>query len=115
VACRGRAGPGSGAPPRSPADCPQRRCHPGALLHPARRHPRYLFAWNDFLLSLTFITSQSRFTIPVALENIVAGSYGVLNFGQLEAGAVVSMVPCVVLFLALQRYYVRGLVARATR
>ena len=28
---------------------------------------------------------QSRFTIPVALENIVAGNYGVLNFGQLEA------------------------------
>lgn len=75
----------------------------------------FLFAWNDFLLSLTFITIQSRFTIPVALENIVAGNYGVLNFGQLEAGAVVSMVPCIILFLALQRYYVRGLVAGATR
>jgi ABC-type glycerol-3-phosphate transport system permease component len=31
------------------------------------------------------------------------------NFGYLEAGAVIAMVPCLVLYIALQRYYIRGL------
>ena len=31
------------------------------------------------------------------------------DFGYLEAGAVIAMIPCVVLYIALQRYYIRGL------
>jgi len=36
-------------------------------------------------------------------------SVGTANFGFLEAGAVIAMIPCVVLYIALQRYYIRGL------
>ena len=75
----------------------------------------FLFAWNDFLLSLTILTDNTRFTLPVSLENIVQGQYGTVNYGNLEAGAVLSMLPCIILFLALQRHYVRGLIAGAVR
>lgn len=37
------------------------------------------------------------------------GSVGQVNFGHLEAGAVIAMIPCVVLYVALQRYYIRDL------
>ncbi len=37
------------------------------------------------------------------------GSVGQVNFGYLEAGAVIAMIPCVVLYVALQRHYIRGL------
>ena len=39
------------------------------------------------------------------------GSVGQVNFGYLEAGAVIAMVPCVLLYIALQRFYIRGLVS----
>jgi multiple sugar transport system permease protein len=34
-----------------------------------------------------------------------------VNSGYLEAGAVIAMIPCVVLYLGLQRFYIRGLMA----
>ena len=49
--------------------------------------------------------------VPVALLSIDTGSYGAVNFGFLEAGAVIAMVPCVVLDIALQRFYLRGLMS----
>ena len=36
---------------------------------------------------------------------------GQVNFGYLEAGAVIAMVPCVLLYVGLQRFYIRGLVS----
>jgi len=44
-----------------------------------------------------------------ALLNMEYSSVGQVNFGYLEAGAVIAMIPCVVLYIALQRYYTRGL------
>ena len=51
-----------------------------------------LFSWTEFLAALTFLTSPSNFTLPVALLNIETGTYGAINYGLLEAGAVVAMV-----------------------
>ena len=39
------------------------------------------------------------------------GSVGQVNFGYLEAGAVIAMIPCVLLYIGLQRFYIRGLVS----
>ncbi len=46
------------------------------------------------------------YTLPLALLNMEYGSVGQVNFGYLEAGAVIAMIPCVVLYIALQRYQV---------
>jgi multiple sugar transport system permease protein len=75
----------------------------------------FLFSWNEFLASLTFITTNTRYTLPVALVNVELGAFGQVNYGVLEAGAVLAMIPCLVLFLFLQRYYVRGLLAGSTK
>jgi multiple sugar transport system permease protein len=69
----------------------------------------FLFGWNEFLAALMLISSNSRFTLPVALNNLELGLYGSVNLGALDAGAVIAMLPCIALFLLLQRNYVRGL------
>jgi len=71
----------------------------------------FLFSWTEFVGALTFLTSNNLFTLPLALLNLEYGSVGQVNFGYLEAGAVIAMIPCVLLYLGLQRYYVRGLMS----
>ncbi len=71
----------------------------------------FLFSWTEFVGALTFITSNNLFTLPLALLNMEYGSVGQVNFGYLEAGAVIAMVPCVLLYVGLQRFYIRGLVS----
>jgi multiple sugar transport system permease protein len=71
----------------------------------------FLFSWTEFVGALTFITSNNLYTLPLALLNLEYGSVGQVNFGYLEAGAVIAMIPCVVLYLGLQRFYIRGLMA----
>jgi multiple sugar transport system permease protein len=75
----------------------------------------FLFSWTEFLGALTFITKDSLITLPVALLNVETGTYGQVNYGYLVSGAVIAMIPCVVLYVALQRYYVRGLTSGAVK
>jgi multiple sugar transport system permease protein len=75
----------------------------------------FLFAWTEFLAALTLVTNGSLYTLPVALDNVELGTYGSLNIGLLCAGAIVAMVPCVLVYLALQRYYVQGLLSGAVK
>ena len=75
----------------------------------------FLFSWTEFLAALIFLTKDTLFTLPVSLINVESGNYGAINYGLLLAGAVISMIPCVVAYVALQRYYVRGLVSVALK
>ena len=75
----------------------------------------FLFSWTEFLGALSFLTNDSLFTLPVALSNVETGTYGAVNYGLLLAGAVIAMIPCIIVYTALQRYYVRGLVSGALK
>ncbi|MGI8879579.1 MAG: carbohydrate ABC transporter permease [Jatrophihabitans sp.] len=75
----------------------------------------FFASWNEFLAALVLLSDQSKFTLPVLLTTLQSGRLGTVDWGLLEAGVVVTMLPCVLLFLALQRYYVRGLVAGAVK
>lgn len=75
----------------------------------------FLASWTEFLGALTFLTDQDLYTLPVALLNLQQGAYGEVNYGFLAAGSVIAMIPCVVLFVALQRYYVAGLSSGAVK
>ena len=65
--------------------------------------------------ALIFLTNDSLFTLPVALINVESGNYGAINYGLLLSGAVMAMIPCIVVYVALQRFYVRGLVSGALK
>jgi multiple sugar transport system permease protein len=75
----------------------------------------FLAAWTEFLGALTFLTSRDLYTLPVALVNLQQGAYGQINFGFLAAGSVIAMIPCVALYVALQRFYVAGLASGAVK
>jgi multiple sugar transport system permease protein len=75
----------------------------------------FLTSWNEYLAPLIFLNDGSKYTLPVMLVNIRYSSYNIIDFGALQAGVVVAMLPCLVLYLLLQRFYVSGLVAGALR
>ncbi len=75
----------------------------------------FLASWTEFLGALTFLTRTDLFTLPVALLNIQSGTYGALNYGYLIAGAVIAMVPCVILYTSLQRFYIQGMASGAVK
>jgi multiple sugar transport system permease protein len=75
----------------------------------------FLTSWNEYLAPLIFLNDGSKYTLPVMLVNIRYASYNIIDFGALQAGIVVAMVPCLVVYLLLQRFYVSGLVAGALR
>lgn len=75
----------------------------------------FLFSWTELLGALTFVTNSTTYTLPVALSNVETNTYGAVSYGYLIAGAVIAMIPCIVVYVALQRYYVRGLVSGAVK
>lgn len=75
----------------------------------------FLASWNEFVAPLIFITDDEKFTLPVALFNLQSGNLGAVDYGPLLSGVVTAAVPCVLLFLLLQRYYVRGFVKGALK
>jgi len=67
----------------------------------------FLAAWNDFMWPLIVLTDESKHTLPVALANL-SGEH-VQDTELMMAGAVVTVLPVVVLFLAVQRQYLEGI------
>jgi len=75
----------------------------------------FLAAWNDFLAPLILINDTNSETLPVAISNLRGQVQGVVDYGATEAGVVVLALPCIVLFLVLQRHYVRGFMSGALK
>lgn len=75
----------------------------------------FLASWNEFIAPLIFLTDGSKFTLPVALVSLRSGALGSVDYGGLQAGVILSAVPCLILFLFLQRYYVRGFTSGALK
>jgi len=67
----------------------------------------FLTAWNDFMWPLIVLTGQQHYTLPVGLASL--SREHVQDFELMMAGAVITVLPVLLLFLALQRYYLRGL------
>jgi multiple sugar transport system permease protein len=66
-------------------------------------------AWNEFILALTLTRSPEMRTISVAL-NFYMTEYGV-QWGLLSAASIISILPILIVFFLLQRYFIQGLTA----
>lgn len=67
----------------------------------------FLGAWNDFFWPLIVLTDDSMYTLPVALS-ILAGEH-VQDTELMMAGAVLTVLPALVVFFAMQKYYIEGI------
>ncbi len=75
----------------------------------------FFMTWNEFLAALIFLNDNDKYTLPVYLLNVQTGQYGTVDFGAIDAGLVITILPCVIIFLVLQRYYINGLIAGAVK
>jgi multiple sugar transport system permease protein len=75
----------------------------------------FLASWNDFFAPLILLSDAKKFTLPVAVYSMQQHTFGAIDYGALEAGVMVMAVPCLLLFILLQRYYVRGFMTGALR
>ena len=73
----------------------------------------FLSTWNDFMWPLIVLSDESRFTLPVALANL-AGER-VQDTELMMAGSVLTVLPVMLVFLFLQRYYVEGVTAGSVK
>jgi multiple sugar transport system permease protein/putative chitobiose transport system permease protein len=68
----------------------------------------FLFSWNAFLWPLVVLSSPRHAVIQIAVAQSVAPGQ-MPNWGQTFAGVTVATVPLIILFLFLQRFFVRGI------
>ena len=73
----------------------------------------FLGSWNDFLWPLIILTDQSNYTLPVALAAL--SREHVQDIELMMASAVITVAPVLILFLALQRFYIRGMLAGSVK
>ena len=73
----------------------------------------FISCWNEFLFSFMFINKQAKLTLPVGLKSLV-GEFSI-NYGQLAAGAVIAVVPTLILFSYVQKNLVGGLSSGAVK
>jgi multiple sugar transport system permease protein len=73
----------------------------------------FMSTWNDFMWPLIVLSDQAHYTLPVALANL-SGEH-VQDIELMMAGAVVTVLPVLALFVALQRYYIAGLMAGSVK
>ena len=72
-------------------------------------------SWNEFLGALIMMNSEDSFTVPIMLTGVVSGEFGSVNWGGLQASVVVSILPCLLVYLLLQKYYVSGFLSGAVK
>jgi multiple sugar transport system permease protein len=76
----------------------------------------FITSWNELLGSLVMNSKASSFTLPVILATArTETSLGGTDWGMLQAGIVISIIPCILFYLLLQRYYVSGLTQGALK
>lgn len=73
----------------------------------------FMTAWNEFIMASTFMTDESRYTLPVLIQSSV-GQFSA-DWGLFAAGAVVTSLPVMIAFYVLQKYLVGGLTAGAVK
>jgi multiple sugar transport system permease protein len=76
----------------------------------------FIMSWNEFLGALVLMSKGSSFTLPLILAAArTETSLGGTDWGMLQAGITISIIPCVLVYLLLQRYYVSGLMTGAVK
>jgi ABC-type glycerol-3-phosphate transport system permease component len=72
-----------------------------------------VYVWNDFLVAFTFTTKEHLRMISVGLYNYIT-QYGV-QWGELMAAVMISIIPIILLFVPLQKKFVSGLASGAVK
>lgn len=75
----------------------------------------FIFAWNEYIFALTFITRDTMKTIPVATAQLGGATLWDIPYGSIAAATILGTLPLVILVLVFQRRIVQGLTAGAVK
>jgi len=76
----------------------------------------FITSWNEFLGALVIMNRSATFTLPLVLANArQETSIGGTDWGMLQAGITISIIPCVLFYVLLQKYYVSGFTSGAVK
>lgn len=70
--------------------------------------------WNDYLIALVFANSNSIKTFNVGLTNLAIGQYGT-DWGLLTSSSIIGLLPILILFVFLQKYFIKGMLSGALK
>ncbi len=75
----------------------------------------FMSAWNSFLWPQIVLQSAEKYTLPIALTNMIGQPEYTTPYGALMAGTLLSIVPVAILFFILQRDFITGLASGAVK
>ena len=73
----------------------------------------FVFQWNNFLWPLIALRTAEMYTLPVALSSLIGLQR--IDYGQVMLGATLATIPIMVVFLALQRQFISGILGGAVK
>ncbi|TMV49429.1 carbohydrate ABC transporter permease [Paenibacillus mesophilus] len=68
----------------------------------------FIWTWDDFLGQMIYLTDTAKYTVPLALRLFLDNSSAV-TWGPMYAMSLLSVIPCFVIFLVAQKYFVEGI------
>ena len=73
----------------------------------------FVNTWNEYFLQLVMLTSEEKWTLPLALANMQGEMSS--DFGLIMAGAALASIPIIVVFIAFQKYFTQGIAMGAVK
>lgn len=70
--------------------------------------------WNDYLIAVVFANNDAIKTFNVGLTNMAIGQYGT-EWGLLTAGSLIGLLPIMILFVFMQKYFIKGMLGGAVK
>jgi arabinogalactan oligomer/maltooligosaccharide transport system permease protein len=74
----------------------------------------FIFTLNEFVIASALLQSNDQFTLPLGLRGFIDKQYSA-NWGPFAAGALLAGIPVLLLFLALQRFFIQGLTSGSVK
>jgi ABC-type glycerol-3-phosphate transport system permease component len=75
----------------------------------------FIFCWNEFILALTLMPSQAKYTVPVGIALLSGSSIYEIPWGEINAAVALTTVPIILVIAALQRWIIEGLTQGAVK
>ncbi|URN96133.1 MAG: carbohydrate ABC transporter permease [Candidatus Pristimantibacillus lignocellulolyticus] len=69
----------------------------------------FLSFWNEYIISMTLLTTPGLRTLPVGLMNLMAAQKSAVQYGQMYAGLVIVMLPTLILYILVQKKLTQGM------
>ena len=73
----------------------------------------FVNTWNDYFLQLVMLTSEEKWTLPLAIANMPGEMF--YDSGLIMAGAALASIPIIVVFIAFQKYFTQGIAMGAVK